>query len=918
MKHMDWRDKVIRKSHTTSRCANNTHETHEYSESIMSINSSIPPRTVTFNPTLAQGHHNTVTDDVPEPQHTMSGTTTSTTLATDTYNTIIFGSSTASAPTARYTLKEREQRIDAYAKRVTSQIANIESGQEGERNVKFQNIRHFMEPAGYFSGGLLAAGYDPHEKIKVTFNTYVGMGIGKTLTNSEVRIYSAWEIAAGALAHDKVPRGGVVNFHSAVIDKECQALINALEPLGQKLQNHWEKEIAAPMRDASGKLERRSGKADTYVIRGALQSLVSHKDSFEHLSLEAKQAVNRTLNHNGQVIIPNVYGYPLSGYAFIPYTPYEGNYKNRPNQGLMIDLKHGAFHEIKGDTAFAEWAKNNRDNLKVSFNARDRQGGKDAHWPKAGDVLDTLIEGNNATYPGYQNPLKDQAIPVQELFNYTRSRDSDYRLEFDNLDNIASKYQEQNAKNAVWTDQTEVFGSSQQRWKSAKDFWGNTFGYVPIVGNAGNIVFGVHDGIYGKTADDRVGGNAGAVISGLQLAHELATSGVSAGLDESSAINSPAAGNYNWRKNTSTSDIELIHTPNASNASDSIPVIKEGTPGVTPTIEQPVAFPGMREIKFNGRTYFAADKPDAGDGQHYLLRVQHPEDPSKLASSGIIAKPDDAGVWQRRGVEGGVKWPWGRSPSPSTNENLTSKFSDLFSEVDAHALKRSEKFDEYLNLDENKQYAISTRGYEDNGVLKRTLNVSWQDEDSQVEIRPSEAAGPSEYGTGEYSHNFLLDLNRNDYTVIKATKSGDIAIPLNASGDAGEVIRQNRIVQFEKAIPDEDLRARISEVAHQGSAFPAHLELHNHLKTKLLPIVRNTRFFIDYDELKNTTQVRVVAKWNLNFEGTDKMEPITDLEFTTTRTFTIRESNEILGNRYVIDEHAPTHIEASLKDDSAE
>ena len=70
-----------------------------------------------------------------------------------------------------------------------------------------------------------------------------------------------------------------------------------------------------------------------------------------------------------------------------------------------------------------------------------------------------------------------------------------------------------NTKNAAWADQTEVFGSSQQTWKAAKEFWGNTFAYIPGLGNQGNIVFGTHDGIYGMTASDRVGGNAAAVIS---------------------------------------------------------------------------------------------------------------------------------------------------------------------------------------------------------------------------------------------------------------------------------------------------------------------------------------------------------------------------------------------------------------------
>ncbi|NMZ41905.1 hypothetical protein [Pseudomonas proteolytica] len=57
---------------------------------------------------------------------------------------------------------------------------------------------------------------------------------------------------------------------------------------------------------------------------------------------------------------------------------------------------------------------------------------------------------------------------------------------------------------------------------------------------------------------------------------------------------------------------------------------------------------GIREIEFNGSKYFAADKPDAGDGTHYLLRVPDPKDPSKLVSSSTVAKPNEAGVWEAR------------------------------------------------------------------------------------------------------------------------------------------------------------------------------------------------------------------------------------------------------------------------------
>ena len=899
----------------------------------MSIHSYIPPSHLAPNSPLAHGHYTTATNESHPPQHTTSGaagaqennafslgqktpSATSPDTVADSYKTIIFGSNTASGPTSSYTKEERVQHVDDYAKRVKSQIANIENGRESERNVKFQSARQFMEPAGYFSGGLLAAGYDPHQKVKVTFNTYVGMGVGKTLTRSDVQIYYAWEIAAGALAHDKVPRGGVVNFHSMVIDKECKALINALEPLGQKLQNHWEREIAAPMRDASGELERRSGKADTYVIRGTLQSLASNKDSFEQLSPDAKEAINRTLKHNGQVIIPNVYGYPLSGYTFIPYTPYDGNYENRPNQGLMIDLKHGAVHEIKGDKAFAGWAKNNRENLKVSFNAGDRQGGKDAHWPKTGDVLDTLIRGNNATYPGYQNLLKDKAIPVQELFNYTRARDEDYQLKYGSLDNISSTYQEQNAKNSIWTDQTEVFGSSQKSWKSAKDFWGNTFGYVPIVGNAGNIVFGVHDGIYGKTADDRVGGNAGAVISGLQLAHELATSGLSAGLEEPTAnFNSTATGNYSWRYNSPTNEFELVRTPKASNASDSIPAIKEGTAEITPTTEQHVAFPGMREIEFKGRKYFVADKPDTGDGQHYLLRVRHPEDPSKLASAGIIAKPDDTGVWQRRGVEGGAKWPWQRNPSPTPSDDAKTppKISDGFEILGDPKTSGAERLDEVLNYNSKTHYQESVSNFEEGGTAKQKLTVTWSVEENNFNVSPTEAAGPNEYGTTPYSQNFLKDLNRDRFTVVTKGNAGDTRVELDATGTASGETLQKRLQQFENAIPNSAMRARTSEIAHQGSVAPASGELAmNQLKDHVGFRGADTHYTIIYDPANNTAEVRVTAQIQLLDLDKDAAV-IPDMEVTAQRTLKIRESNELVddGNPYVVEKEAPFTLSVS-------
>ncbi|MGF6098088.1 hypothetical protein [Pseudomonas sp. 18175] len=565
----------------------------------------------------------------------------------------IYGSDTVSAPSDGYSYMEREQRADAYAHRVTTQLENINSHRKGERSFKFQNARMFMEPSGYFSGALLAAGLDPHKKITVTFNAYVGMGHAAHLTRTESHTYSAWEIAAGALAHDKPARGGVVNFNSMVINPEDKSTVNDLEALGKKLQHHWEQDIAPRMRNASGTLAKMSGESDAYVLKGTLQNLIDDQQNFQNLSPEGQAAVKRTLNESGQVIIPNIYGYPLAGYAFIPYTPYDGDYNNhRPNKGVMVDLKNGGVSEINGDRAFSSWAKDNRDNVLRSFNARDRQGGKDAHWPRAGDVLSSLISGGGS-YPGRHNFLSDEAVPVLETFNYARSRDSDYELKYGTLNNgIEAKFQAVNAKNATWAAQTEVFGSSQHNWKYAKDLWGNTFGYLPIVGNVGSLVFGVHDAIDGMTAEDRVGGSAAAVISALQLVHEVGPQLVEGTLGEPAIAFNPG-GHYRWRYDAQKKNFDLIRASNASKTMGEVPVNGPATTIVKATPEAPATLGGMKEIQFEGKQYFVSQTPDAGDGEHFLLRVRDPKDPEKWVSSGKIAKPDKSGVWKRRGVVGG-------------------------------------------------------------------------------------------------------------------------------------------------------------------------------------------------------------------------------------------------------------------------
>ena len=64
----------------------------------------------------------------------------------------------------------------------------------------------------------------------------------------------------------------------------------------------------------------------------------------------------------------------------------------------------------------------------------------------------------------------------------------------------------------------------------------------------------------------------------------------------------------------------------------------------------PLRVSAAQTIEFDGGHYFIASFPDAGDGQHYLLRIINPDNSSELLSSGIIAGPDKDGIWRRKNV----------------------------------------------------------------------------------------------------------------------------------------------------------------------------------------------------------------------------------------------------------------------------
>ncbi|QJI31031.1 hypothetical protein HKK55_20735 [Pseudomonas sp. ADAK18] len=273
------------------------------------------------------------------------------------------------------------------------------------------------------------------------------------------------------------------------------------------------------------------------------------------------------------------------------------------------------------------------------------------------------------------------------------------------------------------------------------------------------------------------------------------------------------------------------------------------------------------------------------------------------------------GEWIRTTGNGGARWPWQRTPSPTPSNDLkiSPKFSDQFVELDGSKMTGADRVDKYLKVNEGGAYEFSSRNYEENAIIKRNLNVSWNIDERGFSVESGEKAQFTEHSTNEYSPNFVLDINRNPYTVITKENGREVSVALDGTADSAEGIRQSRLKQFEAAIAPADLRARISEVAHQGSIAPATINLNGEsvLQDGYYFGADDTHFYIEHDPSKDLTQVRIISKGHLSNPEQD-INHVPGVEVTISRTFTIRESNELEGS-FAIDKNAPTQIEVSVQ-----
>ncbi|WP_238704544.1 dermonecrotic toxin domain-containing protein [Pseudomonas nabeulensis] len=274
------------------------------------------------------------------------------------------------------------------------------------------------------------------------------------------------------------------------------------------------------------------------------------------------------------------------------------------------------------------------------------------------------------------------------------------------------------------------------------------------------------------------------------------------------------------------------------------------------------------------------------------------------------------GEWAR-GIGPGGKWPWSKPSRPSVDETKAApKISDAFVDLEGKKIKGAEQIDDYLKMDDNVTYDYSNRNIEENGVIKSKIGVSWNLAEDNFKVDTIEAAGPSDFSASEYSEQFTKDLSRFNYSVVVKEGANEVRTELKSTAQDGLEKTAERLRQFETLVPDPMLRARISEVAHQGSLAPASNYLNQDstgLQDGFYLGGKDTEIIIRYDASANRANVNFVSKNTISQPEADRYK-IPEVEITTKRTFTITESNEIkdAARVYVIDKHAPSNIEFTL------
>ena len=279
----------------------------------------------------------------------------------------------------------------------------------------------------------------------------------------------------------------------------------------------------------------------------------------------------------------------------------------------------------------------------------------------------------------------------------------------------------------------------------------------------------------------------------------------------------------------------------------------------------------------------------------------------------MVVTPGRDGEWARAPGDGGIRW-WRRPVSPTSSDELKTapRFSDGYVNLEGKKIPGAEIIEDYLQTENTLDYTLFVSNIEENGVVKPKIGTSWTLNEDNFQIEPGEKAGPTKFSESHYSESFIKDIHRFPYTIVTKEAGVETRTALKSTANTEEGLKQERLQQFEALIPDPALRARISEVAHQGSLAPATAYM-NGMSTGLQDGYYlsggDTQITLEYDASAKQAKVHFDSKNPISNPDQD-LQRVPGVDVNTRRTFIINESNEIEDSDeiYVIDKHAPTTI----------
>ncbi|MBO0491987.1 DUF6543 domain-containing protein [Pseudomonas sp. Marseille-Q1929] len=288
-----------------------------------------------------------------------------------------------------------------------------------------------------------------------------------------------------------------------------------------------------------------------------------------------------------------------------------------------------------------------------------------------------------------------------------------------------------------------------------------------------------------------------------------------------------------------------------------------------------------------------------------------------------VVTPGRDGEWARAPGDGGAWWSRKASTSPSPEPKLSPKLSDEFLDINGEKMKGSETLDKYLKVDGNEyKYGITL-----NNEGETIPQLSWTAEEDPLKATLPPSDFISTFGTNDYTHQFLTDLHRSKFTVeapggtlkididqqIKALKQQKGRVLTN---DELDDVKRENIRAMEEMIPDPELRRRISQLANQWALGAASDEFSaSRFEGTVFGSGRDPHYHIKYDPANNVTTVTAKSDYILtkldNSNG--ELEELNDIEVTSSRTLTLRESNELDSDGYALDPSSPIRMEVRPK-----